>query len=1196
MSNADRSALRRLAAGVMALALALAGTGFAAPSPASAADPTPAGTTEIVARSGVGLPRGMAAGADGALWFTTERPDGGSVGRMTVDGHDTVFPDLHLASPGPIVSGPDGNLWLTDAASGTVDRLTTAGALTEFGGPPLAHPTALVAAPDGTLRVADGERILRVATDGTVTDPDGPLGVAPLALAVGGDGAVWFTAPTCGSGCAGPGIGRLADDGTRSVWPLTGISAAGDLAVGPAGTLWAVDAAVAYPGQIAEVALDGTVTRYPLPDAYRAEHLEPGSDGQMWFTGAYRCPSACGEVDRFGALGKIDAAGAVTMIIATTDPLTTDPSQWRSPIGAVADLAVGPDGDVWAADGGGLGLVGDTGPALDRFGADGALARFMAGAFDVTGGSFRGGRKGLRDASGNLWFLARAGITRVSAGGGIDSLEDPRLSGISDLALDPDGSIWATVRADCYPSTTHVCTHGSLVHITAGFQLTVIAGPLTGAPHRLVVTADGSVWFTNDWECDAYIAWCWPGGLVRRRPTGELEAVPLFGGATDPPALTGDLVALPDGDVWVALAATDWPGPAGIARVHPDLSVTVFTLAHAAGNLVVGADGAIWFTPASWCVFEACTDTGRIGRVALDGTESSFASPLLHLPTYPVLAGDGSIWFADETSSGTPVGRIGTDGTISRFADPTLNPVGATQLDSLVLGYDGRLYGIDRTHTALVALETGGPAPSAPQPATGVVVEGGVPGDGAATIHWNAPADTGSAPLVGARVVAAPGGGSCTATSSSSSCTIFGLDPGTATTFTVTVTNAARLSAVSAPSAPVHPRTAGSRFVPVTPFRLGDTRPDANLGFPPEPLADAVPRSLTVAGVGAVPPDARAVVANVTVTGGTAAGWLAVTPDGASPAPTANLLYAGGETVANLVTVGLGVDGTIAFTAHGGAVDAVVDLLGYYDDPSVEPVPGAGGWVAARPPERVLDSRDPTGPWAGSPLGGDAARRLTVAGVGGVPADATAIVATVTVTGGSAASYLQVTPAGAPASTTANLLFAPGQTVANLVVVGVGEAGGIDLVNQQGLVDVVVDVVGWYAPVSGDRFHPIAPRRLLDSRLAGDPASAWPGTPLGPGGLRGIGLGSLADDVTGVTGNLTATEGKSASLLTLAPAPGVVPPSTATLLFAAGQTVPVGVVVGAGATMDGPAVDVANQRGSVHVVLDLVGYFAPPPV
>ena len=80
-------------------------------------------------------PIGIAAGADGNLWFT----DPGTtkaVGRITPAGTITEFSTgLNTGSfPVGIAAGPDGNLWFTDGSRTTpaIGRVTPGGTITEF--------------------------------------------------------------------------------------------------------------------------------------------------------------------------------------------------------------------------------------------------------------------------------------------------------------------------------------------------------------------------------------------------------------------------------------------------------------------------------------------------------------------------------------------------------------------------------------------------------------------------------------------------------------------------------------------------------------------------------------------------------------------------------------------------------------------------------------------------------------------------------------------------------------------------------------------------------------------------------------------------------------------------------------------------------------------------------------------------------
>ena len=78
-------------------------------------------------------------------------------------------------------------------------------------------------------------------------------------------------------------------------------------------------------------------------------------------------------------------------------------------------------------------------------------------------------------------------------------------------------------------------------------------------------------------------------------------------------------------------------------------------------------------------------------------------------------------------------------------------------------------------------------------------------------------------------------------------------------------------------------------------------------------------------------------------------------------------------------------------------------------------------------------------------------------------ASSTAVVANVTVTGPSGGGYLTVWPAGTDRPEASTVNFGAGETVPNLAVIGVGEAGAISifdyLYEQVGSVNVLVDVV-----------------------------------------------------------------------------------------------------------------------------------------
>jgi len=78
-------------------------------------------------------PLGIAAGSDGALWFTEGL--GNKIGRITTAGmitNEFVIPTAN-SIPAGIAAGSDGALWFTEEDGNKIGRITTSGTITEFG-------------------------------------------------------------------------------------------------------------------------------------------------------------------------------------------------------------------------------------------------------------------------------------------------------------------------------------------------------------------------------------------------------------------------------------------------------------------------------------------------------------------------------------------------------------------------------------------------------------------------------------------------------------------------------------------------------------------------------------------------------------------------------------------------------------------------------------------------------------------------------------------------------------------------------------------------------------------------------------------------------------------------------------------------------------------------------------------------------
>ncbi|EQD60002.1 peptidase S8 and S53, partial [mine drainage metagenome] len=184
-------------------------------------------------------------------------------------------------------------------------------------------------------------------------------------------------------------------------------------------------------------------------------------------------------------------------------------------------------------------------------------------------------------------------------------------------------------------------------------------------------------------------------------------------------------------------------------------------------------------------------------------------------------------------------------------------------------------------------------------------------------------------------------------------------------------------------------------------------------------------------------------------------------PGRSTSAPLAsNLNFSVGETVANLVKVGLSQGGQITVVTNVKSADVIVDVEGY-----VSALPTAGqGLYDGLAPARICDTRSsslPVNQCTGKTMKPNSTMTVQVAGLGGVPANAEAVAVNVTVTDTTAAGYLTVFPGGAR-PTASNLNWASGRTVPNLVVVELNSSGGLTLYNYAGSTDVVLDVLGYY--------------------------------------------------------------------------------------------------------------------------------------
>jgi hypothetical protein len=136
------------------------------------------------------------------------------------------------------------------------------------------------------------------------------------------------------------------------------------------------------------------------------------------------------------------------------------------------------------------------------------------------------------------------------------------------------------------------------------------------------------------------------------------------------------------------------------------------------------------------------------------------------------------------------------------------------------------------------------------------------------------------------------------------------------------------------------------------------------------------------------------------------------------------------------------------------------DVNSYVWGLSFTPV-GAGFYTLT--PCRLIDTRDPAGPWGGPALAGGATRVFTIAGRCNVPPTATSVSVNVTVIQPTAPGHLILFPGGPP-PVVSTINFRPGQTRANNAIVLLSASGTLSVADGQssGTADFILDVNGYF--------------------------------------------------------------------------------------------------------------------------------------
>ena len=149
---------------------------------------------------------------------------------------------------------------------------------------------------------------------------------APTRLALGPDGAMWFTEYDYRANK----IGRVTFGGEITEFSIpTPSSSPTGITAGPDGNMWFTE----YSGnKIGRITPDGQITEFAVPDGYPF-NITAGPDGNLWFTE--------GSIQK-ESIGRITPDGQVTEFHTFGDGFS-----------APYDITAGPDGHIWFTEPGG---------------------------------------------------------------------------------------------------------------------------------------------------------------------------------------------------------------------------------------------------------------------------------------------------------------------------------------------------------------------------------------------------------------------------------------------------------------------------------------------------------------------------------------------------------------------------------------------------------------------------------------------------------------------------------------------------------------------------------------------------------------------------------------------------------------------------------------------------------------------------
>ncbi len=349
-----------------------------------------------------------------------------------------------------------------------------------------------------------------------------------------------------------------------------------------------------------------------------------------------------------GALWLVWGAGAPAAPVGSSAPPSVG-SISEAPVGAstlvyLFGLASGPDGDLWFAQ---LGCMG--------------LGHCAIGTL-TPGGGIREFRRGLNAGSvpytiatgtdGDLWFTDEGrtpAIGRITARGRITEFSRGLARGSLpfEITAGPGGDVWFTDQGTT-PAIGRITPRGQITEFRRGLRRGSV-------PFGITAERDREVWFT-DRGCSG------SGRCALGRVTASGRIAELSAGLRHGSQPLG-IAAGRGGAVWFADSA------GAVGRVTPAGRITEQSRGLKSGSSPVaiapGPDGNMWFTDDG--------STPAVGSITRQGRIREFSAglPSGSAPASIVPLGDGRMWFSDEGSTAA-LGQVATGAPRAVRASPTL--------------------------------------------------------------------------------------------------------------------------------------------------------------------------------------------------------------------------------------------------------------------------------------------------------------------------------------------------------------------------------------------------------------------------------------------------------------------------------------------------------------------------------------------